>query len=159
MDNQKIVKLLADLAQLDIDASYAYEQALKNIDQQDIYRDIDMFRNDHLRHIDELNALIEKYDGEPVEKSQDFKGYLIEGFTSLRSMTGTEGALKAMESNEVLTNKNYKSALDQANNVPNEVKDLLNANYGDEQRHLDYIRNTLKRLNQTEKATHNMDKM
>jgi uncharacterized protein (TIGR02284 family) len=160
MDNQKVVELLADLAQLDIDASHAYEQALKNIDQEEVYRHIDMFRNDHLRHIDELNSLIEKYDGEPVENTQDFKGYLIEGFTSLRSMTGTEGALKAMESNEVLTNKNYKNALDKATTVPEDVKKLLQANYGDEQRHLDYIRNTLKRLSQTEKATeHNMDKM
>ena len=49
--------------------------------------------------------------GNPPKRSVDLKGLLLEGFTALRSVTGTEGALKAMQSNEKTTNKKYQEAL------------------------------------------------
>jgi hypothetical protein len=53
-------------------------------------------RDDHKRHIELLASEIPTLGGTPPDYSPDFKGYLISGFTSLRSITGTEGALKAM---------------------------------------------------------------
>lgn len=148
MDKEKMIDCLTNLAQLDIDAFFAYEQALKNIDQQDIYDKIDKFRQDHQRHINDLGKLINEYGGTPPTQSKDFKGYLIEGMTMIRSLTGVNGALSAMETNEELTNKRYKEALDAADkgNFPAAVKDLIERNYGDEKRHLQYIRETLEVL-------------
>lgn len=146
MDTKKLVKKLSNLAQLDIDAVHAYEEALKNIDKSEIHKKISDFRDDHLRHINNLNDLIVKFGGIPPERTKDFKGYLIQGFTSLRSVTGTVGALNAMETNEVLTNKTYKNALEDEENMPLEVRSIIEENYLDEQRHLDYIRMTIKSL-------------
>jgi len=141
-----VIKMLKDLCQLDIDAAYAYEQALKQIDDQKIHQEIESFRQDHLRHIDDLNDLLKKLGQEPLEISKDFKGFLIEGFTAIRSMTGIEGALSAMEGNEKTTNKHYSEALKDHPNLDLEVKTLLENNYGDEKTHLNYIQNTLKQL-------------
>ncbi len=141
----KIIDALSDLAQLDIDAVYAYEEALKNIDDSEIFKNIDSFRLDHLRHIDDLSALIVKQGGTPPKKTKDFKGYIIKGFTSLRSMTGTFGALKAMKENEKTTNKTYKKALDENKDFPPEILILFEANYNDEQKHLLYIMNVLEK--------------
>ena len=80
---------------------------------------------------------------EPVELSRDFKGFLIEGFTALRSVTGTEGALKAMQGNEKLTNKRYEDALNIVG-LPEDVLDIIRRNREDERGHLEYIERTLE---------------
>jgi len=95
-----VIKMLKDLCQLDIDAIFSYEQALEKIDDQKIYHEIESFRQDHLRHVNDLNTMLEKLGETPLNITKDFKGFLIEGFTALRSITGTEGALHAMEGNE-----------------------------------------------------------
>lgn len=137
---EKIINILSELAQLDIDAVQAYEQALDRIDVVDIYNEINNFKNDHVRHIDDLNAMISKLGGDPLDRSvKDFKGYLIEGMTFLKSITGTKSALSAMRSNEETTNKNYKNALEMHPDLPDDARQLLEKNYSDEKRHLAYI--------------------
>ena len=144
MDDQNCIRKLSDLAQLDIDAVNAYEVALKKIDDKGAHNAINQFRLDHVRHVEELNNLIRKLGGKPVEFTKDLKGYLIEGMTALRSVTGIKGALKAMETNEIITNKNYSEAVQEAAHFSDEVDALLKKNYADEQRHLTFIRETLK---------------
>jgi rubrerythrin len=140
----EITKVLNDLLQLDIDAVNAYDLALKHIDDRNVYKTIRGFRQDHLQHMSDLTKFIKKYDGIPIEYSPDLKGYLIEGITILRSVTDTKGALNAMESNEKITTKNYNGALQENLEFPNDIKDLLLKNFMDENRHLEYITNTLK---------------
>jgi len=144
MNNEKIISVLSELAQLDIDAVSAYEQALKHIKETEIYNNLEKFKNDHTRHINDLNMLIRKYNGVPPEKTLDFKGYLIEGFTSLRSITGIRGALSAMQANEITTNKKYKQAIEENPGMPQDVAYLLQKNYGDEKYHLRYIKEALE---------------
>lgn len=144
MDNKRFIKKLSNLAQLDIDAVNAYETALKKIDDTDLHRKVDLFRQDHLRHVDDLNNLIVKLGGKPVEFSKDLKGYLIDGMTALRSVTGTKGAINAMETNEIITNKSYSESLKDDLDLTDEMRTLLEKNYSDEQRHLAFIRETLK---------------
>lgn len=146
MDAKKHIKKLSELVQLDIDAVNAYETALKQIDHQEIHQSIELFRQDHLRHIRDLNDLIVKMGGTPVEFTKDLKGYLIDGMTALRSVTGTKGALKAMETNEVITNKNYSEAVEECSNLPEEALVLLRQNYADEKRHLAFIREALTKV-------------
>ncbi len=142
MKNLEIVKDLKDLAQLDIDACEAYKQALKHIQEEEIYEAIKGFRDDHVQHVEDLSTFIIRFGDHPPAFTQDFKGYLIEGFTALRSLTGTEGALKAMRMNEVLTNTTYKKALSW--DLPEEIKAVIEKNYDDEKRHIQYIESTLR---------------
>lgn len=140
---EKYIKDLCNLVQVDIDAAYAYDQALKNIDDKTIYNSIESFRKDHLRHIRDLSERIKKASGKPPEIKQDFKGFIIEGFTAVRSMTGTQGALAAMEKNEMVTNKSYEKATNLKDMDP-DLMNLIRNNYEDEKRHIEYIRQQLK---------------
>lgn len=142
MDNSTLAKKLYDLAQLDIDAARAYDQALENIDHPTVHSQISSFRADHLRHINDLSAVIRRLGEEPPSFSPDLKGFFIEGFTAIRSMTGTAGALKAMRGNELLTNRVYDKA--RAADLPADVKQLIERNFADEQRHLAYIEEAIE---------------
>lgn len=137
MDNSDIVKELKSLCQLDIDAIHAYNECLNHIDISDIKRDVEKFRADHERHVKDLSALIHSYKEKAPEFSPDLKGYLLDIFSKIRSITGTEGALKSLKGGENLTNKRYARAIDL--DFPANIKNVLEKNYRDEQRHLRYV--------------------
>ena len=145
MDSKEIVKRLSDLAQLDIDAFHAYGQALGSIDDMGIKTNMERYQGDHERHYVELSQLIRQHGGTPPEFSRDFKGYLIQGMTSLRSAMGMEGALKAMKTNEELTNRQYSQA-SRDNRFPMELRPILDRFHGEEKTHLSFIEQTLKRF-------------
>lgn len=146
MDTNDIVEELNELVQLDYDASKTYEQALAHIDEADVdvRADLESFRLDHLRHIEELRAVIEEHGGAPIEPSRDVKGVLLEGLTKLRSVTGTLGALKAMRMNEQLTNRSYDRAAEL--DLPAGARAFVLANLTDERRHLAAIEAHIERL-------------
>jgi uncharacterized protein (TIGR02284 family) len=139
--NEKVISIVNDLIQLDIDAVHAYGQAIDNIEDSVVRGRLLEFQNDHERHIRELSQLVRDQGGTPIEHKRDFKGFLIEGMTAIRSATGTKGALKAMKTNELLTNRKYEKALEEA--LPPRVRDLILRNRDDERRHLQYIETCL----------------
>ncbi len=141
MDNREICKKLSSLVQLDIDAIHAYKEAIEKAEDPEVREHLSLYRDDHERHVTDLSAEIRKLGETPPEFSPDFKGFLIQGFTSLRSATGTDGALNAMHTNEKLTNKNYKEATEW--NVPNDIGKKIALAYDDEKRHIDYIKKKL----------------
>jgi rubrerythrin len=137
MDNRNIANRLKSICQLDIDAIHAYAQALEHIDQADIKSTIARFQSDHARHVKDLSDMIRSYGQEPPEFSKDFKGFLLQAFAAVRSVSGSEGALKALRGGEKMTNESYGDAVSEA--FPPMVLVLLKRNYDDEQRHLSYI--------------------
>jgi len=142
MEKTEIVERLTDLARLDIDAFHAYGQAIKNIEYEDMRQKMTDFQDDHRRHVDTLSSMIRDFGGTPPEFSRDFKGYLIEGFTALRSITGTKGALEAMETNEILTNRKYGEAAEAP--FPEDVGKIMRAHLDHEKAHLSWIRMVLQ---------------
>lgn len=148
MDNQDIIKKLESLRQLDFDAVQAYSQAIEKIDVMSIRTELERFRGDHERHITDLATAIQRLGGQPEELGRDVKGVLIEGMTMLRSVTGTKGALKAMKTNEKLTNKSYEEALE--SDLPIDVQDVVLRNRQDEARHLEFIEAALDQLDDVE---------
>ena len=143
MHNKDIVSALNALIQLDIDAVYAYNQALENIDAAVIRATLLAFRNDHERHIVDLSEAVARFGEKPPKYSRDLKGIVMEGLTALRSATGTEGALRAMRANETTTNEAYQRAL--GLDLPVDAKLVVERNYADEIRHLTYIEQALDR--------------
>jgi rubrerythrin len=139
--NEKTISTLKSLVQLDYDAVLAYNQALDHIDLADVHKQIADFRDDHERHITELSALLRDEGEDAPARGRDLKGFFIEGFTAVRSVTGTEGALKAMKTNEELTNRRYESAL--TAELSTDARKLVEKNFHDEQRHLRWIEKTL----------------
>jgi rubrerythrin len=139
-----VIKELNDLKQLDYDAAKTYEEAISHIKEIEIKEDLEIFRRDHLRHMDELTIVIRTLGGEAKEVGRDIKGALLEGMTKLRSVTGTEGALKAMRMNEKVTNKSYDEA--SKLELPENARELVLRNLADERRHLATIEMHLDRL-------------
>lgn len=142
MTNEEMCSELKSLIQLDIDAIRAYGAAIQRIDQPDIKLQLTEFQRDHERHIADLSPEVVRLGDKPPANRPDVKGFVIQGFTAVRSMTGTEGALKAMESNEKLTNRNYGKAVAMA--FPPGPMMLLQRCAADERRHLEYIERTLR---------------
>ncbi|MCE5186505.1 MAG: PA2169 family four-helix-bundle protein [Planctomycetaceae bacterium] len=134
---------IKSLIKLDIDAVAAYEEALQHIETPSIHKTINMYREDHRRHVTLLSDLLTGAGEVPPERTKDVKGFFIEGFTSLRSVTGEDGALKAMLSNEKITNRKYQDAYENWDLDP-EVLAVVSDNYEDERRHLSYIEDVLQ---------------
>jgi len=144
MDKKNLIEALSNLVQLDIDAVHAYDQALKEIDDPIIKDRLLKFQDDHRNHISGLSKQIENLGGNPPEQSQDFKGYVIEAFTAIRSFTGLKGALKAMKTMEEITNRHYGEVVSWE--APSEVKELLRMYFSEDKIHLDYISSNLQAL-------------
>src|SRR5919198_4895882 len=96
-DTADLINRLEKLIQLDIDAVGAYEQAIEAIDILEVRDRLAEFRDDHERHVAELSAALRRMGGEPPRRSPDMKGFLIEGYTAVRSSMGSAGALRAMK--------------------------------------------------------------
>ena len=141
MNRDDILDNLEKLIQLDVDATHAYDQAIKNVDEQVIKEKLIQFQADHRKHIDLLSAKVLELGGTPPELTSDFKGFIISGFTALRSLTGTKGALEAMETNERLTTSRYDEAAKK--DFPVDISAIVRANLADEQRHLAFIREAI----------------
>ncbi len=139
-----IVKALNELVQLDYDASKTYEQALEHVDDEHVRADLRAFREDHLRHITQLSAAIRELGGEPIEPKRDVKGLVLESVTRLRSARGTAGALKAMRTNEKLTNRSYDKAAELS--LAPAAREIVLANLDDERRHLAAIEAHIARV-------------
>lgn len=146
-EQEKLAKKLIELVMVDIDAVSLYTTALKNIDDSTIHKTINKFKDDHERHIKDLSSWIRDLKEKPPEKTPDLKGYLLKAFSAIRSITGTSGALAALETAEHITNKAYEEAVScKCVNIPQELKKLLNSNYEDEKRHLNYVIEQIKKI-------------
>lgn len=141
MDRNEQQDRIAGLIKLDVDAVEGYKQAIQKIDDPAVARTLTGFMHEHEDHIRDLSSYLIEEGLEPPERKPDLKGYLMEGFTILRSSTGTEGALKAVKSAEKMTNKKYGDAVNW--DVPVRAREILRKNYADEQKHLAYVQEQL----------------
>ena len=126
---------------LDWDAAECYDRAMENIETPELRRNLGSFADDHRRHVDRLSERMRDLGEIPPERSKDMKGYFLEGFAAIRSMTGEDGALKALHSSEKLTNK--ATGMPENENLDAEARQIIMQNYDDEKRHLAYIEEVL----------------
>lgn len=148
---EKLIAKLNDLIALDIDAANAYEAAISRLTVPALQERLLEFKGDHERHIQDLTECVVRFGGEPRKKA-DLKGFFIKGFTAVTSMMGDEGALQAMRGNETLTTTTYKNALEE--NWSEDVRALIEKNYSDEQRHLEFIVDALRNRSWEATASH-----
>lgn len=137
----RIVEELNEVLQIDIDAVGAYQTAIDAIHESEIKRQLLQFKSDHERHITDLNEIIKRSGGDP-ETRPDFRGFVRKSFTRVAGLVGTEATLRAMLSNEKLTNDVYGRHVRMG--FPPDVLELLQRNFGDEQRHFAWIDDCLR---------------
>jgi rubrerythrin len=136
------VARLRSLAQLDADAVGAYDAALARIAEPLVRERLNDFRIDHMRHVQDLNALITHFGGAPVDLRPDFKGAAMKSLTAMSSLMGTEAALVAMMGNEEFSNRAYDLAL--RFEWSPEVRSLILKHREDERRHVLWIREAVR---------------
>ncbi len=142
METNEMIEKLNSLIRLDNDALSSYNKVIDVIDEPTLKTEITRFRDDHKRHVSVLSELVKSYGGSPSTQEKDIRGVFLGGATALQSLFGVEGALKALQTGEKVTNKNYSDAVQW--NVPEDVKIVLRDNYGDEQRHLRFVETALR---------------
>jgi uncharacterized protein (TIGR02284 family) len=141
LSQQKIIDELNEVLQIDIDAVGAYQTAIDSINDFEIKRQLLQFKTDHERHVTDLNGLVLRFGGDP-HKRPDLRGVVRKGFTKVAGLVGIEATLRAMLSNERLTNDVYSRHVGKP--FPPDVLEVLRRNYGDEQRHFAWIETALR---------------
>lgn len=141
MDNVEMARVLSSLAQLDINAVYACDQAIPSTELISLRDQLREFRNRHYQHVVSLGKVITALGVIPPEYSPDFKGYLMEGLTAVRGSMGIEGALKAMMTNEEHIMKKYREA--SALPFTPSIKELVDHHYRDVQGHVELLQKML----------------
>jgi len=150
LQHERAIAALNDLIQLDYDAVQAYERAIARIDNEGIRGELEAFKRDHERHIVTLGDSVRDLGGAPIDLRRDMKGLLLEGLTLVRSVTGVEGALKAMRTTEEITNDVYDEAFQIS--MPSTVREVVEQGRDDERRHLAYIQRVIAQITWSRRA-------
>lgn len=134
-------RLQKHLIELDYDAIEAYDAAIARVKSDDYRTQLNAFRSDHQRHVEELSRVL-RDGGQKPPKGPDFKRVLTQGKVVVAGLMGDRAVLFAMKTNETDTNVAYQRAT--ANDaVPAQVKDLLRRNLADERRHREWMEREL----------------
>jgi rubrerythrin len=140
----KVCDHLNKLIQTDYDAACTYREALLHVDDPAVRSDLHTFLGDHERHVMELTSIVRDLGGTPIPAHRDFKGRVLEGMTRFRSSRSTLGALRAMRTNEKVTNRAYEKAAEVY--MPPLGQAIVMENQEDERRHLAAIEAHIDRL-------------
>lgn len=136
-------KVIKELIELDYDAIEAYETAINRLKNTGYKAQMQEFKADHERHVDELNEILSAH-GEPEVEGPSAKQWLTKGKVVLSDLVGDDiTILKAMLTNEEDTTKAYERANSHEKKWDSTV-DALSRGLDDERRHKKWIETTLK---------------
>jgi rubrerythrin len=138
---------LNDLLRLDHDAVQAYTLAIKLLEHPDYKRQLEEFRADHQRHIDELSRLIRSRDGVPLELPHLSSGPFKLAVQAVGAAGGDRAVLLAFKANQRQVRDKYRRS---ARGVyPADVTSVLARGAEDEARHYEWALETLWELGVT----------
>jgi rubrerythrin len=131
--------LLLNLYKHDVAACDVYKEVLPHIEDSEIKERITEFLHDHQEHVKNLENAYRNITGELPPRGIDVKGTVLFGYTSIRSMTGQVGALKALQTTEKVLLKRYQGAAEEGKNCSPEVIKIINKGINDENKHNEYV--------------------
>ena len=133
--------LIENFIYLERDAIAAYETTIERLESPEYKARIEEFRQDHLRHLDDLRQLAQRH-GADIPAEGDMKQMLTTGKIKLADMMGDDAAiLRAMSSNETDTVTAYGNGCDNAC-VPPAERAVFERGLADERRHKDWMDRT-----------------
>jgi rubrerythrin len=138
---------LNDLLRLDHDAVQAYTLAIKLLENPDYKRQLEEFRADHQRHIDELSQLIRSRDGVPLDLPHLSSGPFKLAVQTIGAAGGDRTALLAFKANERQVRDKYRRSARVQH--PADVTSVLARGAEDEARHYEWVLETLWELGVT----------
>jgi rubrerythrin len=138
---------LNDLLMLDHDAIQAYTLAIRLIENPAYKAQLELFRADHERHIDELSQLIRSRDGTPLELPHLPSGAFKLAVQAIGVAGGDRAVLLAFKANERQVRDKYRRAARAVH--PADVTSVLARAADDEVRHYAWALETLEDLGVT----------
>ena len=144
VNNQQMADELNALIRLDYDAIAAYELAIEQLESAEFKQKLGEFRDDHVRHTQNLADLIRWMGAAPV-KAGDAMQMMTKAKVHLVNLRGDKGILQAMKSNEDNTNAGYEKAIRNLR-ASQDMADVLRENLEDERRHRAWLEETLAGL-------------
>jgi rubrerythrin len=139
-----LVSELNDLLKLDHDAVQAYTLAIRLLENADHKRQLEVFRADHQRHIDELTQLIRSRDGTPLELPHLPSGVFKLAVQAIGSAGGDRAVLLAFKANERQVRDKYRRAARAVHTA--DVTSVLARGADDEARHYAWALEALEDL-------------
>lgn len=138
----EILEGLNDLLRLDHDAVASYEVAIERLEDREHALSIAGFKEDHLTHIRRLNDLIIRLGGTPANEPHATQP-LTEALLAVAATAGDRGILHAWRANELRSMAIYDRYASRAVRWPADIKRVVDENALDEERHYDWIVQTL----------------
>jgi uncharacterized protein (TIGR02284 family) len=136
-----VIDMLNDLIQLDYDAIQAYEAAIPRIDNSDHQAQLAAFKDDHDRHVRELDHVIRELGRKPVNGSA-ISQVMTAGKIAFADMIGDKTVLRALKTEVNGATKAYERAAARRDLPPKAVP-VIQAALDDERRHHDWIEKTI----------------
>jgi rubrerythrin len=140
---QKDIKSLVEaITNLEFDALEAYQETIERLENKNYARQIEEFKQDHLRHVEGLTKISKELNMKVGDGS--VKSILTKGKIVIADLAGDDNAiLTAMKTNEYDTVAAYENALKQ-NFLTPELRELCEKAAADERRHRDWMYETAK---------------
>lgn len=132
-----VVDMMEALLELEYDAIEAYEAAVERISDAADKGALGGFLTDHRRHVSDLTPIIARLGGDAA-RGPDMKRWLTKGKVVIMGLAGDNAILFAMKTNEEDTNTSYERAVSR-DDVPEDVRAVLERNLADERRHRAWI--------------------
>jgi len=130
--------LIENFILLERGAIAAYETTIAKLENPAHKARIEEFRQDHLRHLAELQDLATRH-GASVPAEGGAKQMLTTGKVKLAGLMGGDGSvLKAMSSNETDTVTAYSNGCDNTA-IPTEARPVFERALADERRHKEWM--------------------
>ena len=139
---EEVLGGLNDLLQLDHDAIGAYQIAIEKLADPGQAQQIQTFMHDHERHVRDLNRLIQELGGAPRNEPHA-TGPFKQALQALGSVGGDKGTLMAFRTNELQVRSKYQGYAAKAKAWPAEVREVVDRNALDEERHYRWVTEVL----------------
>lgn len=123
IQDEEAVKVIEKLTQYEIDASFLLTQCIENVKDVALKVKLNAIKKECEQDIDTLLALGKKHGVKPMEYSKDFKGYFMNGYTTMRGIFTDKGTLNALDTNLKVVLNAFESAL--KSTLPEEVRDAI----------------------------------
>lgn len=140
----EFIDALVSVIRLDYDAIEAYDEAVRRIDDADWRANLVRFKADHVRHTEELGAIVEELGGTPPD-GPGAKRLVTAGKVVMADLMGDKAILQAMKTNEDDTNAAYERLAGHQHKLA-AAADAVERGLADERRHRAWIERAIATL-------------
>ncbi len=136
--------LLTHLIELDFDTIDVYEAAIRRLEDPEVRSTLQEFKEDHLRHVENLIAVVYELGGIAPQHS-DLRGVFETGKVMLANLVGERAILKALKNNEADSITAYGRAAGRPELSPH-IHELVATGLEDEHRHHAWLDSKIRTL-------------